>query len=66
MVKADFSPSRTSSYDRSVDPSKASSLETAIYEGRTESHAQLFFACELGTAEEGECGGRWKQLLCYP
>ena len=24
------------------------------------------FACELGTAEEGECGGRWNQLLCYP
>ena len=28
------------------------------YEGRTESHEQLFFACELGTADEGECGGR--------
>ena len=25
-----------------------------------------FFACELGTADEGECGGRWSQLLCYP
>ena len=25
-----------------------------------------FFACELGTAEEGECEGRWNQLLCYP
>ena len=37
-----------------------------MYEGRTESHEQLFFACELGTAEEGECGGRWNQLLCYP
>ena len=37
------------------------------YEGRTESHEQpFFFACELGTAEEGECGGRWNQLLCYP
>ena len=36
------------------------------YEGRTESHEQLFFACELGTADEGECGGRWNQLLCYP
>ena len=24
------------------------------------------FVCELGTADEGECGGRWNQLLCYP
>ena len=38
----------------------------SIYEGRTEIHEQLFFACELGTADEGECGGRWNQLLCYP
>ena len=30
---------------------------TAIYEGRTESHEQLFFACQMGTADEGECGG---------
>ena len=37
-----------------------------IYEGRTVSHEQLFFACELGTADEGEYGGRWNQLLCYP
>ena len=37
-----------------------------MYEGRTESHEQLFFACELGTADEGDCGGRWNQLLCYP
>ena len=37
-----------------------------LYEGRTESHEQLLFACELGTADEGECGGRWNQLLCYP
>ena len=36
------------------------------YEGRTESHEQLFFACKLGTADEGEYGGRWNQLLCYP
>ena len=38
------------------------------YEGRTESYEQLFFffACELGTADEGECGDRWNQLLCYP
>ena len=36
------------------------------YESRTESHEQLFFACELGTADEEECGGRWNQLLCYP
>ena len=34
--------------------------------GSTESHEQLFFARELGTADEGECGGRWNQLLCYP
>jgi len=37
-----------------------------IYEGHTESHEQLFFASELGTADEGEYGGRWNQLLCYP
>ena len=36
------------------------------YEGCTGSHEQLFFACELGTAVEGECGGRWNQVLCYP
>ena len=24
------------------------------------------YACELGTADEGECGGRWNQLLFYP
>ena len=43
-------------------------IETShFYEGRTESHEQLFFfACELGTADEGECGGRWNQLLYYP
>ena len=40
--------------------------ELHLYEGRTESHKQLFFACELGTADEGECGSRWNQLLCYP
>ena len=39
---------------------------SSLYEGRTESHEQLFFACELGIADEGECGGRWNQLLCYP
>jgi hypothetical protein len=27
---------------------------TVKYEGCTESHEQLFFACELGTADEGE------------
>ena len=36
------------------------------HEGRTESHEQLFFARELGTADEGEYDGRWNQLLCYP
>ena len=53
----------------SIIPSKLhrSYSTDAIYEGRTESHEQLFFfACELGTADEGECGGRWNQLLCYP
>jgi len=39
---------------------------SVFYAGRTESHEQLFFACELGTADEGEYGGRWNQLLCYP
>ena len=28
--------------------------------------SNFFFACELGTADEVECGGRWNQLLCYP
>ena len=41
-------------------------LILTYYDARTESHEQLFFACELGTADEGECGGRWNQLLCYP
>ena len=36
------------------------------YEGRTESHEQLYFACEVRTADKGECSGRWNQLLCYP
>ena len=27
--------------------------------------SKFFFACKLGTADEGECGGRWNQLLCY-
>ena len=42
------------------------SLLCITYEGRTESHEQLLFACELGTADEGECSGRRNQLLCYP
>jgi hypothetical protein len=29
-----------------------------IYVGRTESHEQLSFACNLGTADEREYGGR--------
>ena len=41
-------------------------LSVFIYEGPTESHEKLFFPCELGTADEGEYGGRWNQLLCYP
>ena len=28
--------------------------------------SNFFSACELGTADEGECGGRWNQMLCYP
>jgi len=36
-----------------------------IYKGHTESHEQPFFACKPGTADEGEYGGRWNQLLCY-
>ena len=28
--------------------------------------SNFFFACELGTADEGEYGDRWNQLLCYP
>ena len=41
-------------------------LSSVIYEGRTESHEQSFFACKPGTADEREYGGRWNQLLCYP
>ena len=38
-----------------------------FYDGRTESHEQhFFFACELGIADKGECGGRRNRLLCYP
>ena len=33
-------------------------LYSNTYKGRTRSHEQQFFACELGTAHEGECGGR--------
>jgi len=40
-------------------------MELHNYEGRTESHEQPFFACKPGTAD-GEYGGRWNQLLCYP
>ena len=47
---------------RGVEPP----IPTGYYEGRTEIHKQLFFACELGKADEGECRGRWNQLLCYP
>ena len=34
-----------------------------MYEGHTENHEQLFYTCELETADEGECGGRWNQLV---
>jgi len=40
--------------------------QSVFYEGRTESHEQPFFACKPGTADEGEYGGRWNQLLRYP
>ena len=36
------------------------------YEGRTESHEQPFFAIKPETADKGEYGGRWNQLLYYP
>ena len=42
-----------------------SSLEWYIRGSYRKSRA-TFFACELGTADEGGCGGRWNQLLCYP
>ena len=48
-----------------LKPFKSEVRPIHTYESRTESHEQLFFACELGTADEGECGGRWNQLLCY-
>jgi hypothetical protein len=34
----------------------------AHYVGRTESHEQLFFACNLGIADVREYGVRWNQL----
>ena len=49
-----------------LDGSVIQTNKQTIYEGHTESHEQLFFACKLGTADERECGGRWNQLLCYP
>ena len=39
-------------------PTAETLLLVLLYESRTESHEQLFFACELGTADEGDCGGR--------
>ena len=55
------------SLEHRADTSQSSKeRNTLYYEGRTESHEQLFFACELGKADEGECGGRWNQLLFYP
>jgi len=47
-----------------------SDITILYYERRTESHEQLFFcvlffACELGTVDEGEHGGRWNQLLLF-
>jgi hypothetical protein len=41
-------------------------VEEYCYEDRTESHEQQFFACEMGTGDEGDYGGRLNQLLCYP
>jgi hypothetical protein len=38
--------------------------KVSFYVGPTESHEQHFFACNLGTADEREYGGRWNQLLC--
>jgi len=38
-------------------------IYTHIYEGHTESHEQPIFACKPGTADEGEYGGRWNELL---
>jgi hypothetical protein len=35
-----------------------------MYVGRTKSHEQPFFACNLGTADKREYGGRWNWLLC--
>ena len=56
-------PFFNASSQTTVDPLAPNDIH---YEGRTESHEQLCFACELGRADEGECGGRWNQLLCYP
>jgi len=52
--------------DVDENPPPLSMWQKMKYEGRIESHEQLFFACELGTADEGEYGGKWNQLLCYP
>jgi hypothetical protein len=47
--------------ERSEDSPK---LDSTCIVGRTESHEQLFFECNLGTADERDYGGRWNQLLC--
>ena len=28
--------------------------------------SNFFLHANGGSADEGECGGRWNQLLCYP
>jgi len=40
--------------DRAAHPDNVTKTNFVIYEGRTESHEQQFFSCELGTADEGE------------
>jgi len=36
------------------DSVKHVEISKETYEGRTESHEQQFFSCELGTADKGE------------
>ena len=43
----------TGKYQMRCTAYKVAPDDGLIYEGRTESHEQLFFACEVGTADEG-------------
>ena len=43
-----------------------SDKDSYIVRGSYRKSWATIFACKPGTADEGEYGGRWNQLLCYP